>query len=52
MQEFLGFIATVVGFGWAILGVAAPIMRGYPAGMWRLSIWLGPFAFLVFPPRE
>lgn len=42
-------IVTVLAIGWAISGVAAAFMHGRP-GLWRFTIWLGPTAFVLFPP--
>lgn len=44
--------SIAVGFGviWALCGAAAAFMNGKP-GLWRITIWLGPLAFFLFPPQ-
>lgn len=44
-------IATVFGLIWALCGTAAAFMHGKP-GLWRITIWLGPIAFFIFPPSD
>jgi hypothetical protein len=44
-------IAWFVGLAWGICGAAAAFTSGRP-GLWRVTIWLGPLAFLLFPPKD
>jgi len=44
-------LGTVLGIGWALCGVVAAAMHGSLA-LWRITIFLGPLAFFVFPPRD
>ncbi|HEV3022459.1 MAG TPA: hypothetical protein VGX76_08325 [Pirellulales bacterium] len=41
----------LLGAGWGVCGAAAAFMSG-KAGLWRMTIWLGPLAFLLFPPDQ
>ncbi len=42
-------VMTMIGFGWGLLGVFAAFAAGKP-GLWRVTMWLGPFAFFVVKP--
>jgi len=42
---------TFLGFLWGILGFAAACSIGKP-GLWRIAIFMGPFAFLLLKPSE
>ncbi len=47
-METLGWL---LGFAWGISGAVAAFMHGN-LGLWRITIFLGPLAFFVFPPRD
>ena len=42
---------SIIGFGWGLSGVIAAYMFGH-FWLWRITIWLGPLAFLIFPPKQ
>jgi hypothetical protein len=44
-------VGWIIGVGWALGGAAAAFAHGKPA-LWRITIFLGPIAFLVFPPEK
>lgn len=44
----MGTIVWVLGFLWGLSGAVAAFASGKP-GLWRLTIWLGPLAFFLFP---
>jgi len=44
-------VFAVLGFLWGLAGVIAAAMNGR-FWLWRITIWLGPLAFLLFPPRN
>jgi len=43
-------LVWLFGAGWGLCGAAAAFMSGN-AGLWRITLWLGPVAFLLFPPE-
>ncbi len=47
----MGTLFVVGGILWALSGAIAAFVSGKP-GLWRLTIWMGPLAFFVFPPRN
>ncbi|HWB14472.1 MAG TPA: hypothetical protein VG826_34925 [Pirellulales bacterium] len=44
-------LAWIFGVAWALCGAAAAARVGN-LGLWRITIWLGPLAFFIFPPRD
>jgi len=46
----MGGMVAAVAICWGICGIAAAFMHGKP-GLWRVTIWLGPVAFLLFRPN-
>ena len=46
-MESIGF---VLALGWGGCGVVAAALHGN-LGLWRVTLFLGPLAFFVFPPK-
>jgi hypothetical protein len=51
MQFVIQVVVTVLAFMWAGCGIVAANRAGC-LGLWRITIWLGPLALLLFRSRD